>query len=187
MFKKDLKKLQPAASAYCSSFIATTTTITIPITITEIVTQTSTVPVTTTNTVTITGPAPTVTQTVFSDCGVVGYDNGTLPAYFFDVSGAFGTFDTCQARCKQDAGSCRSFVFGAGSCGLYTSNVYVLDLSGLALLSLTKHSVPAVLRASTSPYTFFAANCPAPTTPAPVVSTSSFLPASLSKSNTIPT
>ncbi len=126
VYKKDPKKLKPEASEHCSSFIAQTTTLTRQTTITQLVTAVSTVPVTATSTATITGPAPTVTQTVLSDCGVVGFDNGATPAYFFSGSGAFGTFDTCSARCKQDAGKYMSFAFGSGQCLLYTANVYVL-------------------------------------------------------------
>lgn len=124
-YKKNLKKVSPAASTYCSSFIAATTTVTSSTTITQATTVVSTVPVTATSTATSTGPVPTVTQTVYSDCGIVGYDTGATPAYFFDGSGAFGTFATCQARCKQDVGTCMSFAFGSGQCLLYTANVYV--------------------------------------------------------------
>lgn len=134
--KKDLKKLKPAGSAYCSSFIAKTTTITLQTTITQLETATSTVPVTAMTTTTLTEPAPTVTQIVYADCGLVGFDNGAAPAYFFDGSGAFGTFDTCQARCRQDAGLCLSFASGSGQCLLYSFNVYVLDPS---LLYKTQH------------------------------------------------
>jgi hypothetical protein len=112
-YKKDLKKLSPAASKYCSSYIASTITVILPTTIIQTSTQVTTV----------TAPTPTVTQLVYSDCGIVGFDNGAVPAYFFDSSGAFGTFATCSARCKQDAGKCQSFAFGNGQCLLYTANV----------------------------------------------------------------
>jgi hypothetical protein len=125
-FKKDLKKLKPEVSAYCSSFIATTTTIVVPTTITEAVTAFTTIFLTETTTTTTTGPAPTVTKTVYSDCGIVGFDSGAVPAYFFDGSGALGTFEACKARCQQDAGKCLSFAFGSGQCLLYAANVYVL-------------------------------------------------------------
>jgi hypothetical protein len=96
-------------------------------TVTQVATVASTVPLTATSTTTLTGPTPTVTQIVYSDCFVVGFDNGATPAYFFDGSGASGTFDTCRARFKQDANICLSFAIGSGQCLLYTANVYVFE------------------------------------------------------------
>lgn len=145
VFKKDLKKLQPAASTYCSSFIASTTTLFVPTTITEVSTAVVTLPVTATSTETTTGPAPTVTKTVFSNCGIAGYDNGANPAYFFDGSGALATFETCQARCKQEAGSCLTFAFGSGQCLLYTANVYVLRPSSTYWLVVSDQTTALLL------------------------------------------
>ena len=144
VFKKDLKKLQPAASAYCSSFIASTTTLVVPTTITEVSTAVVTVPVTATSTETTTGPAPTVTKTVFSNCGIPGFGNGAN-TYFFDGSGALGTFETCQARCRQDAGTCLTFAFGSGQCLLYTADVYVLGPSYTYLVVVSDQTTALLL------------------------------------------
>jgi hypothetical protein len=124
-FKKELKKFSPAASSYCSSFIASTTTVTIPLTTTVLVTLTVTVPVTVTTTQTNTAATPTVTQSVYPDCGVAGFDNQMPPAYFNDVSGTLATFAACQAKCREAAGVCLSFAIGNGQCLLYQANVYV--------------------------------------------------------------
>jgi hypothetical protein len=136
-FKKDLKKLRPAASTYCSSFIASTVTVTIPVTTTELVTQTLTVPFATTTTQTTTAATPIVTQTVYPNCGVAGFDNGAPPAYFVDTSGTLATFAACQAKCLEAAGTCQSFAISTslGACLLYQPNVYVSPISPPALYS----------------------------------------------------
>ncbi len=169
-YKQDLKKLGASGSAYCSSFIAETTTVTIPTTITQAVTVISTVPLTATATTTITGPAPTGTQIADSECGVAGFDSGAVAAYFFDGSGTLGTFETCSARCKQDAGICLSFAFSSTQCLLYSVNASVSPIQKVfrhrSVVLLTLCSLRDLNVVPTSPFTFNAVNCPAP---APVV------------------
>jgi hypothetical protein len=132
------------ASSFCSSYIASTTTLTNFATFTVGVTAQQTVPQTATAIVTATAAAPTVTSLAYSNCGLKGFDKGQA-AYHFDTSN--GNFAACSALCVADP-QCGEFAYGSGSCLLYNATV-----------------ATNFLAVDTSPYLFNDKNCPASSQP----------------------
>lgn len=95
--------------------------------------------VTTTTTASAT-PTPTPTG---PQCGIVGFDNGISPSYFYDGNAADANFASCAAVCATN--SCVSFAFGGGACLLYSESVSSI-----------------ITPSAGSAYTFFDASCSDP-------------------------